>query len=322
MDKASERFIHVGSIEELKAKGRMVVAGKRCPLLVIYDNGKVHALDNRCPHLGFPLHRGSIRDGILTCHWHHARFDLISGGTFDLWADDVPTCEVRVADGEVWVAGECRRPDQAAHWRRRLRDGMGHDLDLVICKAVLGLRAAGLEDREMVREAALFGARNRDGWGVGLTVLTALANLLPRLPEAEGYLALYKGIRRVASDCAGAVPRRDRHRLGDGAPPLDTLKQWLRHWTLVRHRDAAERTLLPAIGAGAGPPALADLLLTAVTDRAYADGGHALDFINKAFECLDLIGWEHAEAVLPTVVGQMVTASGREESNAWRHPVD
>ena len=322
MGKASERFIHVGSVEELKAKGRMVVAGKRCPLLVIYDNGRVHALDNRCPHLGFPLHRGSIRDGILTCHWHHARFDLISGGTFDLWADDVPTCEVRVADGEVWVAGECRRPDQAAHWRRRLRHGMDHDLDLVICKAVLGLRAAGLEDREMVREAALFGARHRDGWGVGLSVLTALANLLPTLPEAEGYLALYKGIRRVASDCAGQVPRRDRHRLGDGAPPLETLKQWLRHWTLVRHRDAAERTLLTAIGAGAGPPALADLLLTAVTDRAYADGGHALDFINKAFECLDLIGWEHAEAVLPTVVGQMVAARGREESNSWRHPVD
>ena len=25
-----------------------------------------------------------------------------------------------------------------------------------------------------------------------------------------------------------------------------------------------------------------------------SDAGHSLDFINKAFECLDLIGWEHA----------------------------
>jgi nitrite reductase/ring-hydroxylating ferredoxin subunit len=31
----------------------------------------------------FPLHRGSIEDGILTCRWHHARFDLRSGSTFD-----------------------------------------------------------------------------------------------------------------------------------------------------------------------------------------------------------------------------------------------
>jgi hypothetical protein len=60
----------------------------------------------------------------------------------------------------------------------------------------------------------------------------------------------------------------------------------------------------------------------AETDRAYAAGGHSLDFINKAFECLDIIGWEHAGEVLPSVVGQMVAARGAEESTAWRQPVD
>ena len=59
--------------------------GDHCPILVIYDRGHVFALDNRCPHMGFPLERGSAEDGILTCHWHHARFDLESGCTFDLW---------------------------------------------------------------------------------------------------------------------------------------------------------------------------------------------------------------------------------------------
>ena len=322
MGKASEQFIRVGMLEKLKAKGWVVVSGKRCPLLVVYDNGRVHALDNRCPHLGFPLHRGTVQDGILTCHWHHARFDLSSGGTFDLWADDVPKCEVQVRDGEVWVASECGHPDAPAHWLRRLQDGMGHNLGLVISKSVLGLQAGGVSYRQMVREAALFGARNRDGWGSGLTVLTALANLIPALPETETYLALYKGIRRVASDCDGEAPRRDLDKLGDHAPPLDTLKRWFRHWTLVRHRDGAERTLLTAIGGGAEPADLAELLLSAGTDRAYADGGHALDFVNKSFECLDVIGWEHADAILPAVVGQMVMATGREESNAWRHPVD
>jgi nitrite reductase/ring-hydroxylating ferredoxin subunit len=87
----SADFIRAGTLEELRAAGKIVVRGARCPLLVVYDHGKVFALDNRCPHLGFPLHRGSVEDGILTCHWHHARFDLASGCTFDLWADDVPT---------------------------------------------------------------------------------------------------------------------------------------------------------------------------------------------------------------------------------------
>ena len=188
----------------------MVVRGRRCPILVVHDQGRVFAMDNRCPHLGFPLHRGSIADGILTCHWHHARFDLASGCTFDLWADDVPTFPVELHDGEIWVKDGPGHADPAAHWRRRLDDGLAHNLSLVIAKSVQGLLAAGVPPAEILRQAALFGARNRDGWGIGLTILTALGNLLPLLPAEETYLALFHGLRRVAADCEDQPPRRDR----------------------------------------------------------------------------------------------------------------
>ena len=314
-------FIRVGTLEELQAKGMMVVQGTRCPLLVIHDRGRIFALDNRCPHLGFPLHRGSAEDGILTCHWHHARFDLASGCTFDLWADDIPTAAVELRDGAVWVAPEIRFTDGDAHWRNRLREGLEHDISLVIAKAILGLMKEGADPHALVRETVLFGTRNRDDWSTGLTILVALANLLPMLPPEQTYLALYQGIRRVARDCDGQSARRDRHPLGAGQP-LPVLRRWLRHWTRVRHRDGAERTLLTAITNGAAPADLTEMLLIAVTDRYYADGGHALDFISKAFECLDVIGWEHAATVLPSVIGGLVSARGGEESNAWRHPVD
>jgi nitrite reductase/ring-hydroxylating ferredoxin subunit len=76
MDAPNQEFALAGSLEELKAKGRLVVHGSHRPILVLYDRGRVFALDNRCPHMGFPLERGSVEDGILTCQWHHARFDL------------------------------------------------------------------------------------------------------------------------------------------------------------------------------------------------------------------------------------------------------
>jgi hypothetical protein len=60
----------------------------------------------------------------------------------------------------------------------------------------------------------------------------------------------------------------------------------------VRHRGAAERTLLTTIAAGLPPAVLADVLFAAETERTFADAGTSLDFINKAFECLDLIGWD------------------------------
>jgi nitrite reductase/ring-hydroxylating ferredoxin subunit len=321
MDAPNKEFALAVSLEELKAKGRLVVHGGHCPILVIYDRGRVFALDNRCPHMGFPLERGSVEDGILTCHWHHARFDLESGCTFDLWADDVPICPVEVRNGDVWVKITFGHADTTAHWHQRLADGLAHDIGLVIAKAVHGQLAADVPRGDIVRQVALFGAQNRDGWGAGLTILTALANLLPVLPDEEAHLALFHGARRVAADCDGEAPRRERAPLGSRPEPA-TLKRWLRRWTNVRHREAAERTLLTAIAAGVSPAVLADALLAVETERVFADSGHSLDFINKAFECLDLIGWEHAAALLPTVVGQMVAARGAEESTAWRQPVD
>jgi nitrite reductase/ring-hydroxylating ferredoxin subunit len=318
---ANKEFALAGSLDELKAKGRLVLHGDHRPILVLYDHGCVFALDNRCPHMGFPLDRGTVEDGILTCHWHHARFDLESGCTFDLWADDVPNCAVEVRDGDVWVKTTFAHPDRAVHWQQRLGNGLAHDIGLVIAKAVQGLVGVGVPQVDIVRQVALFGAQNRDGWDVGLTILTALGNLLPMLAEEDAYLALFFGARRVAADCEGEAPRRERAPLGSQPDPA-ALRHWLRRWTNVRHREAAERTLLTAIAAGASPAVLADALLAAATERTFADTGHSLDFINKAFECLDLIGWQHASAVLPTVVGQMVAARGAEESTAWRQPLD
>jgi nitrite reductase/ring-hydroxylating ferredoxin subunit len=319
MDAPNKEFALAGRLDELKAQGRLVLRGHHRPILVIYDHGRVFALDNRC--MGFPLERGSVEDGILTCHWHHARFDLESGCTFDLWADDAPIFPVELRNGEVWVRTTVSHPDPAAHWRQRLTDGLGHDLGLVIAKAVHGQLAADVPAADIVRQVALFGAQNRDGWGVGLTILTALANLLPMLPEEEVYLALFHGARRVGADCDGQAPRRERAPLGSH-PDSGTLKRWLCRWTTVRHREAAERTLLTAIEGGLSPAVLADALLAGATKRAFADTGHSLDFVNKAFECLDLIGWDHGSAVLPTIVGQMVEARGAEESTAWRQPGD
>jgi nitrite reductase/ring-hydroxylating ferredoxin subunit len=321
MDQRVDGFEFAGTLEELRAKGSLVLHGRHRPILVVHDQGRAYALDNRCPHMGFPLDQGTVEDGILTCHWHHARFQVASGCTFDLWADDVPTCPVEIRGKEVWVKPVFGRGDAGVHHAHRLADGLAHAIGLVIAKSVRGLLAAGAGPADIVRQAALFGVRNRDGWSTGFTILTALGNLVPRFDDEEKYLALFHGARRVANDCAGEAPRVERAPLAS-APDLPTLKRWFRHWCAVRHREAAERTLLTAISAGASPAALADLLIAAETDRAYGDGGHSLDFVNKAFECLDLIGWEHAAAVLPTIVDSVVTARSASESTSWRQPVD
>jgi len=288
---------------------------------VFYNEGKAFAVENRCPHMGFPLHRGSVEDGILTCYWHHARFDLASGCTFHLWADDVPKYPVEIRGEEVWVLAREPR-DEVAHWKHRLKEGMQHYLGLVIGKATLALLHRGVHERDIVRQAALFGTCYRDDWGSGMVILTAMANLLPHLESQEKFLPLWHGIFQMADNLQGASPHWDRQPLETDQLSIDSLKGWLRHWALVRHRDGAERCLLTAIANGASPGEVADLLVSAATDRIVSDSGHVVDFMNKAFELLALIGWEHASEVLPTVIGPLVNARGGEETSQWRHPVD
>src|SRR5579883_2161882 len=93
----SDTFVRLASLEDVRRKGVVVVSGGRHGIALFYYEDTVYAVDNRCPHMGFPLSRGSCRDGILTCHWHHARFDLRSGGTFDPFADDVRVYPPRYA---------------------------------------------------------------------------------------------------------------------------------------------------------------------------------------------------------------------------------
>src|SRR3974377_1670586 len=135
MDVPKGDFPLGGRLEELKGKGRLVLHGGHRPILVVYDRGRVFALDNRCPHMGFPLERGSVEDGILTCHWHHARFDLESGCTFDLWADDVPIFPIELRNGQVWVKTTSGHADTAAHWRARLWGGAAHSPGLLLAPA-------------------------------------------------------------------------------------------------------------------------------------------------------------------------------------------
>src|SRR5215210_1952653 len=138
----STSLVRAASLAELRAKGRLVVRADRHTLCLFAEGDEVHAVDNRCPHMGFPLHRGTVCDGILTCHWHHARFDLATGGTFDQFADELRRFPVEL-DGDEVLVDVSGPDDPVAHQRKRLRDGLARDIPLVLAKATIALLETG-----------------------------------------------------------------------------------------------------------------------------------------------------------------------------------
>ena len=127
----------------------------------------VYALDNRCPHMG-SLQRGTTRDSVLPCHWHHAKFDFGSGCTFDPFADDTPSFYVEIRDGEVWLDPDPIEEPRPEHWLAKRGSGTEHTG--VLAKSAVCLNRLGAT-KEILKKASLFGIRNRaDGWSTGLSI--------------------------------------------------------------------------------------------------------------------------------------------------------
>src|SRR5262245_50686121 len=225
-DVAADRFGPVAAHEDLRAAGRLVVHHDHHVVCLFADGDEVHAVDNRCPHMGFPLHRGTVCDGILTCHWHHARFDLATGGTFDQWADELRRFPVRVEGDAVSI--DLTQPGQpAARQRIRLQDGLERDIPLVIAKAVLVLLEADASGTERFGTRLHSGVRRRGGgWFRGLTTLVCFMNLVPRLEHDDRAVALYHGLADVASDSVMGPPHIALDPLPGRTPDVDRLALW------------------------------------------------------------------------------------------------
>lgn len=311
------------SLHELKEAACKTVHLKGHTIVLWYVDGQVYAVDNRCPHMGFPLQKGSVSKGILTCHWHHARFDLKTGGTFDQFADDVRAFPLEIRDGEIWV-DVAEHDDPQQHQSERLRVGLERNISLVMGKAVLVLLEGGEEPSVPFRMGLEFGTKyRRGGWGQGLTMLTCFMNMLPHLDAEDRPRALYHGLSAVARESFGQAPRFPIRPLPHSErTDIHTLKRWFRQFVAVRDDEGAERCVISAIRAGADAKQMADMMFTAVTDYRFINTGHPADFTNKAFEALDIAGWEYAEPVLTSLVSDYAWASRMEEANSWRHPID
>jgi nitrite reductase/ring-hydroxylating ferredoxin subunit len=356
MSSQGYHFVYAANVKDIEATGRCLpLTVKKYPIILFSYNSEIYALDNRCPHMGFPLSQGTVKDGILTCHWHHARFDLHNGGTFDQWAGDVESYPVQIRNNsEIWIGMLGPIEDESsmrtagatatstATNKIMLDSGLKRNISLIIAKAILGLSLLpsyqdpynpSMKDTDndglkySFRKGLEFGTKyKQSGWGVGLTIHSCMMNIATFcLDKNDKSHALYHGLSAVAQDCASMPPRFTVTPLPKPWPDVSTLKRWFRQFVESRNATAAERCLVTAIHAKANSGQLADMLFAAATDHRFIGGGHTLDFTNKALEALDIIGWNDKElvaSVLSSLVPGYADAERMEESSSWRYPVD
>jgi nitrite reductase/ring-hydroxylating ferredoxin subunit len=113
-------YVRVGRSEDFReGHGRAVnVGGRR--IAVFRVRGKLHALQDACPHMGAALSDGRLLDDQVVCHWHGWSFDLVTGQGHQgarSWAR-ARVFEVREEGHEVLVL----RPDEPPPARNPAED--------------------------------------------------------------------------------------------------------------------------------------------------------------------------------------------------------
>lgn len=96
-------WFDAGSRVDLEKTGRRVLKAGRKQILLLLDQGRIFACNNRCPHEGYPLSEGTLGAACtLTCNWHNWKFDLASGETL-VGGDRLRQYPVEERDGRIWI---------------------------------------------------------------------------------------------------------------------------------------------------------------------------------------------------------------------------
>jgi nitrite reductase (NADH) small subunit len=110
----------VASVDQLQRDGIVITraGGREIGVMLDEQSGRPVAIRNRCPHMGAPLCKGTIRSRetgtpgsygletglrVLHCPWHGWEFDLESGTCPEDDRMRVAVYPVRVEDGRVLV---------------------------------------------------------------------------------------------------------------------------------------------------------------------------------------------------------------------------
>jgi ferredoxin-NADP reductase/nitrite reductase/ring-hydroxylating ferredoxin subunit len=100
------------------------VEGKEYALFRI--DGRIHALDNACPHEGAPLAQGEIADGVITCPWHGWTFQTCTGCSINPAGNDVKSYPVKVEEGQIFIQTGTAKPVTVAAPTRTTPAASGH----------------------------------------------------------------------------------------------------------------------------------------------------------------------------------------------------
>ena len=312
MLKENSNFVKVAALSDVAEGKPRAVRVEGHSIALFQHEGAVYATDNQCPHMGYPLVRGRVRKGGLSCDWHGWSYDMEGGGCFTGGCDDLATFPVEVRNGDIYIdvaSGGKKRDD--AHFLL-LKEGLLSTDNWTLSKAIAIMLAKGVSEEEtlelMVKHmgghistdrGAFEGGRKLAMMMNGVTVAHMYQpedRLIPLMMAADG-----------ASGRLGDRP--DRQPL---PPPVDwqKLEDWIRVFTTDKEWEGIEKCLITARQLGGHDEKIIPLFFECAVEPFFLNHSRNLiDFAHLA-ELLEQFGWELAGELVCSL-GAKILGQGR-----------
>jgi nitrite reductase/ring-hydroxylating ferredoxin subunit len=99
----------VAEFSALQEDKGLCVRAEGVKLVLVKTGGAVHAVENRCPHLGLPIGRGRIEAGEIVCPFHGSRFNIATGENTD-WVSAVAGVKIPAWSSALLAFGKKPQP--------------------------------------------------------------------------------------------------------------------------------------------------------------------------------------------------------------------
>ena len=286
-------FVKVAARSDITEGKPRAVRVEGHSIALFEHEGTVYATDNQCPHMGYPLIRGRVRKGVLSCDWHGWSYDMEGGGCFTGGCDDLATFPVEVRNGDIYIdveKGGKKRDD--AHYLL-LKEGLFSQDSWTLSKAIAIMLAKGVSEDEtleimvkhMVKHITTAqGPRNGGG---------RIATLMHGIKVAHMYEAEDRLIPLMMAATHAAGGHHDRPARQPLPPPVDweKLENWISVFSVDKEWEGIEKCLITARQLGGQDDKIIPLLFECAVEWFFLTHSRNLIDLAHLAEVLEKWGW-------------------------------
>ena len=307
MEHQTQNWVKVAELREVsEGKPKAIQMGEGRSIALFNVGGKIYATDNQCPHMGYPLTRGTVRNGILTCDWHRRSFDLEGGGCFHVECDDLRTFPVDIRGSEIWIEPGDLTYRRAEEHKQLLREGLLSEDRWTMSKAISLLLKGGVPEEEVMGTILEHVSRHIAS-SHGAEGGSDVSRLINGLRVGRRYTDADRLIAVTTSACSAAGPASERLEVVPLPEPVtwEKISQWVRNFSYEGQSGRIERCLFTAYHKGDAEK-LRPLLFECAVEPHFIDLSHIPLYVSYLSEVIDEFGWERASELVFYLGAQLI----------------